>query len=78
MSDVDSHVCFSPWLCLDCRAYPLSQAGPDERFSECLVKSVGRVLAGHGYPPVDNVWDWADLEIALAGFLYHHESKEKR
>ncbi|MGW9176417.1 hypothetical protein [Streptomyces decoyicus] len=42
-----------------------------------MVQSVIRVLAGHGYPPVENVWDWADLETALAGFLYHHEPKEK-
>ncbi|MGY4956270.1 hypothetical protein [Streptomyces nigrescens] len=78
MSEVDSHVCLFPQFCNDCRAYPLPHAGPDERFSEPMVNSVIGVLVGHGYPPVENVWDWADLETALAGFLYHHETKEKR
>ncbi|WP_414504436.1 hypothetical protein [Streptomyces sp. NEAU-L66] len=78
MTEGESHLCVYPPVCDVCRAYPLPHAGPDERFSECLVRSVGQVLAGHGYPPVENVWDWADLEIALAGFLYHHETKEKR
>lgn len=78
MSEGEPHFCLSPSLCQDCRAYPLPHAGPDDRFSECLVKSVIRVLAGHGYPSVENVWDWADLEMALAGFLYQHGTKEKR
>jgi hypothetical protein len=49
--------------------------GPDPRFTECLVNTVAAVLVGHGYPAVSNVWDWSELEMALAAFLY--ESKEK-
>ncbi|MEK8144125.1 hypothetical protein NKH18_26490 [Streptomyces sp. M10(2022)] len=52
----------------------LTRAGP--RFTECLVNAIAAVLAGHGYPPVSNVWDWSELEMALTAFLY--KSKESK
>lgn len=57
------------------RVYPMPHPGPDPRFTECLVNTVAAALVGHGYPAVSNVWDWSELEMALAAFLY--ESKEK-
>jgi hypothetical protein len=66
----DEHFCLDPTLCQRCRTYPLARTGPDERFSESLITSIAALLVGYGYPPVDNVNDWTDLEIALAGFLY--------
>lgn len=52
------------------RVYPTPHPGPDPRFTECLVNTVAGVLAGHGYPPVSNLDDWAALETALVAFLY--------
>lgn len=72
MSGEELRFCLAPSLCDHCRAYPLAHRGPDDRFSESLIKSVIGVLVGHGYPPVQNVYDWAGLESALVGFLYQH------
>ncbi|WP_435173755.1 hypothetical protein [Actinacidiphila sp. bgisy145] len=58
------------------RAYPLTVTGPDERFSEQLVKSMAALLVAHGYPPLDNPYDWANFETALAGFLFHDNREE--
>lgn len=60
------------------RAYPLTFVSGDERFSEQLVKSLGALLAAHGYPPLDNTFDWSDFETAVAGFLYTHDRKESK
>ncbi|WP_434592921.1 hypothetical protein [Streptomyces sp. A5-4] len=59
-----------------CRAYPVPRVGPDSRFTECAVNAVAAVLVGHGYPPVTNIWDWSDLEMALAAFLYEPKENE--
>jgi hypothetical protein len=55
------------------RSYPLAHAGPDPRFSESLINSVAAVLVGYGYPPFKSLEDWADLELALAGYLYERK-----
>ena len=55
------------------RVYPLAHAGPDPRFSESLINSVASVLVGYGYPPFESLENWADLESALAGFLYERK-----
>ncbi|MDJ1644505.1 hypothetical protein [Streptomyces pakalii] len=52
------------------RVYPMSHPGPDDRFSEELVNSVAALLVGYGYPPFENLQDWAALETALGAFLY--------
>ncbi|MFD4142942.1 hypothetical protein [Streptomyces sp. NPDC058572] len=81
MNEIDDlHGCFDPQYCMtDCRAYPVPRKGRDPRFTECVVNTVAAALASHGYPPVSNIWDWSELEMALAGFLYHpHKSKETK
>ncbi|MFI9720879.1 hypothetical protein ACIHFE_14690 [Streptomyces sp. NPDC052396] len=76
MSETEERLCLAPSLCHCCRAYPLDHSGPDERFSESLIHSVIGVLVGHGYPRVENVYDWAELEAALVHFLYRPDKKD--
>ncbi|MFF0624707.1 hypothetical protein [Streptomyces sp. CB02959] len=58
------------------RAYPVPVSLPDHRFSEELVNQVAAVLVDHGYPPVSNPFDWGDLDLALAAYLYGIEETE--
>ena len=37
---------------IDDRVYPLAVGDEDDRFSAGLIHDVARVLAEHGYPPV--------------------------
>ncbi|MEU4209928.1 hypothetical protein AB0F13_08000 [Streptomyces sp. NPDC026206] len=76
MSGEEPRFCLAPSLCRHCRVYPVAHRGSDDRFSESLIKSVTGVLAGHGFPPVENVYDWAALEAALIRFLYRDDVKD--
>ncbi|MCM2420629.1 hypothetical protein [Streptomyces sp. RKAG293] len=59
------------------RAYPLDHVPGDDRFTEQFVKSMGALLVAHGYPPLDNLTDWGDFELALVEFLFdtHNERR---
>lgn len=51
-------------------AYPVRDAGEgDRRFSRKLVAEVAAVLEMHGYPPVNDLGDVADLQDALFKFI---------
>lgn len=54
------------------RAYPLPRPADDRdpRFTFGLIRDVAKVLAEHGYPPVDNGIDHVWLQQALFGFIY--------
>ena len=58
-------------------AYPLRRpAGDDDpRFTYGLVFDIAEVLCKHGYPRPAHT-DWADLMLAVFGFLYQPNKQE--
>ncbi|MET0522643.1 MAG: hypothetical protein ABW156_11845 [Jiangellaceae bacterium] len=50
--------------------YPLPRPEDDSRFTFGLIRDVAKVLAEHGYPPVDSGDDHVRLQQALFGFIY--------
>ena len=57
------------------RAYPIRPADPDDpRFTFQLLLDIGRVLEGHGYPPLDDPMDLVGLRQGLYRFLYGEEA----
>ncbi|MEV6601354.1 hypothetical protein AB0M36_31545 [Actinoplanes sp. NPDC051346] len=50
--------------------YPMPAPADDARFTLGLTLDVGKVLAAHGYPPIESGTDLAGLQQALFGFLY--------
>jgi hypothetical protein len=57
-------------------AYPLRRpAGDDPRFTYGLVFDIADVLCKHGYPRPAHT-DWADLMLAVFGFLYQPNKQE--
>lgn len=57
-------------------AYPLPRpAGNDPRFTFGLLLDVVKTIEAHGFPPVGNSGDLADLNLALYRFLYASDGR---
>lgn len=52
--------------------YPLARPANDRdpRFTFGLIRDVAKVLAEHGFPPVDSGTDHVRLQQALFNFIY--------
>lgn len=54
--------------------YPIPRPDDDPRLTFGLVYEVGKVLAAHGYPPIETGADHVQLQQALFGFIYASEA----
>jgi hypothetical protein len=50
--------------------YPMPAPADDARFTVGLTLNVGKVLAKHGFPPIESAADYVRLQQALFEFLY--------
>ena len=53
--------------------YPLPRPADDPKFTFGLIRDVAKVLADHGYPPIDSGGDHVRLQQTLFGFLYSED-----